>query len=222
MTITQFKSKRALNRQKTVARILKAARELMEEAGEDAVTLRKLARKTGLSANTIYRNFGGSRDDIVNAIIMDAFYDVGPAEESDLGIDRLGMAPWDHAIDQFLNNASFYKAVTLFRTSEQPMTEAQKHLHRLRDRTFEVLEAAKTDGLLTPDADPAFLVHHFIQVMLGMADRWAKGEIEDETFRKQILYSIYTALIVHSRPAGRKRFGEFLYATTGQRPAISS
>lgn len=220
MAVAKLKTKREINRQKTVSRVLEAARELMEEAGEDAVTLRKLARKTGMSANTIYRHFGGSRDDIIAAIIQHAFQDVTPAEESELTLDAPGQAPWDHAINQFLDNPAFYKAVTLFRTAEQPLNDAQQHLLHLKKKTYEMLESAKADRLIAADADVAFLVDHFTYVMLGIADRWAKGEIDDDKFRRQILYSIYTGLIVNSRPAGRRRFAEFLEKTTGQDSTI--
>ncbi len=217
MSVTAFKSKRQQNREETIARILEAARELMEEAGEDAVTLRKLARKTGLSANTIYRNFGGSRDDIVAAIIRDAFQDIALTVDDELSLDAPGRAPWDYAINQFLENPAFYKAVTLFRTGDQPLHEARQHLSHLHSKTFEILESAKRDGLLVAGADVDFLVDHFTYVVLGFADRWAKGGIDGDQFREQILFSVYTSLIVNSTPAGRRRFAGFLQTSTGRK-----
>lgn len=61
------------------AEILAAATELLEQTGsEEAVTLRAIARRVGISAPSIYAHFDG-REAIVNTIVDDAFRDLTAA-----------------------------------------------------------------------------------------------------------------------------------------------
>jgi AcrR family transcriptional regulator len=61
------------------AEIVAGATELLEQAGtEEAVTLRAVARKVGISAPSIYSHFA-DRDAIIDAIVDDAFSDFNEA-----------------------------------------------------------------------------------------------------------------------------------------------
>jgi AcrR family transcriptional regulator len=58
--------------------IVAAAHDLLDEAGEDAVTLRAIARRVGISAPSIYRHFD-DRQAILLAVAEDAFSELARA-----------------------------------------------------------------------------------------------------------------------------------------------
>jgi AcrR family transcriptional regulator len=61
------------------AEILRAATELLDEAGtEQAVTLRAVARRAGITAPAIYGHFA-NREAILLAVVQDAFAELGDA-----------------------------------------------------------------------------------------------------------------------------------------------
>lgn len=58
--------------QQTRARILDAARSLLQEGGEEAVTMRALARRASIGTMTTYRHFD-SRDAVLAALVVEGF-----------------------------------------------------------------------------------------------------------------------------------------------------
>jgi AcrR family transcriptional regulator len=60
-------SLRVKQKEQTFGRIFEAALELIREGGEDAVTMRAVARKVGVTERTIYRHFE-SRDVLLQAV----------------------------------------------------------------------------------------------------------------------------------------------------------
>ncbi len=207
------KTKRELNRETKIAKILDAARELMEEAGEDAVTLRKLARKTGLSPNTIYAHFDHSRENVVKAIVISAMQDVGDFDERVLSLDEPGNTPWELAVNQFLQHPEFYRAVTLLKTREDPLYAADEQLSRLDLKARALLQEGVRNKLLSPDTDLDALERYFVHTFRGCAHRWARNEITDDGFRESLLYAIYTSLFFHATAKGKKVFHDFLNST---------
>ncbi|MGW4698140.1 TetR/AcrR family transcriptional regulator [Kitasatospora cineracea] len=59
-------------RAETTAEIKRTALELMRSGGPDAITLRAIARKMGMTANAIYGYFA-TRDDLVTVLIADVY-----------------------------------------------------------------------------------------------------------------------------------------------------
>lgn len=71
-------SRRERNRLATLSEIKTTARAQMAERGAAGLSLREVARQMGLSSAAIYRYFA-NRDDLVTALIVDAFTDLGGA-----------------------------------------------------------------------------------------------------------------------------------------------
>ncbi|HEY3975732.1 MAG TPA: TetR/AcrR family transcriptional regulator [Streptosporangiaceae bacterium] len=66
------------------------ARALIERDGAAALSLREVSREMGMGASSLYRYFA-SRDDLLTALIIDAFDQIGAAaEEADAGARRAG------------------------------------------------------------------------------------------------------------------------------------
>src|SRR6201992_2730381 len=65
-------------RVRTTEAILAAAREQLAEVGAAALSLRAVAREVGMVSSAVYRYFP-SRDDLLTALIIDAYAAVGDA-----------------------------------------------------------------------------------------------------------------------------------------------
>jgi len=63
-------------RETTGLEIRRTARELLVEHGQEAVTLRAIARRLGITAPALYRYYG-SRDDLVGHLRLDVISDLG-------------------------------------------------------------------------------------------------------------------------------------------------
>lgn len=192
-------------RQETVDRVLQAARELLATDGEEALTLRKLAAKTGLSPNTIYAHFGKQRSGIVGAVIADALTDIGDVDDRKLDLFEPGRTPWEVVVEQFLSHPDFYRAVTLLRSPERPFERERRNLIKLGRGAKRLLSEAVKDGVLEPGTDLEFLSEHLSLLFRGIADRWARHEIDADAFRSHVLYSVYSALYANATAAGRGR-----------------
>lgn len=71
---------RARVRAELTAEIKAAARRQLAEAGASGLSLRAVARELGMASSAIYRYFA-SRDELLTALIIDAYNDVGAAVE---------------------------------------------------------------------------------------------------------------------------------------------
>lgn len=70
--------KRARARLEQSARIMDAARRHLREHGADGLSLRAIARELGLVSSAVYRYFG-SRDELLTALIIEAYESLGRA-----------------------------------------------------------------------------------------------------------------------------------------------
>ena len=191
-------------RQATVDRVLKAARELLVSDGEGALSLRKLSAKTGLSPNTIYAHFGKQRSGIVGAVITHALLDIGDVDDRELDLFKPGSTPWEAAVDQFLLHPDFYRAIMLLRSEDRPFARESRNLAKVGLRAQELLGQAVHDGILKQGTDLNFLSEHLSLLFKGMADRWARHEIDEAEFRAHLLYSVFSALYVNATEAGQR------------------
>jgi AcrR family transcriptional regulator len=80
-------SRRERVRQATVEEIKAVARAQMAAEGTAGVTLRAIAREMGMTAPALYRYFG-SRDDLVTALVIDAYGALADAMEA--AVDAVG------------------------------------------------------------------------------------------------------------------------------------
>lgn len=79
---------RAQNRADNTVQIKEVARRHLAERGAAALSLRAVARDVGMVSSAVYRYFP-SRDELLTALIVDAFDAVGQAaEEADAACDR--------------------------------------------------------------------------------------------------------------------------------------
>ena len=79
---------RARVRAELTREIAEAARRHLATQGAAALSLRAVARELGMASSAVYRYFP-SRDDLLSALIVDAYDAIGAAaEEAEAGVDR--------------------------------------------------------------------------------------------------------------------------------------
>lgn len=82
---------RARTRRALTAAIKAAAHRQLAEGGTGELSLRAIARELGMASSAIYRYFAG-RDELITALVIDAYNDLGDAAESSLAAAS-GAAP---------------------------------------------------------------------------------------------------------------------------------
>ncbi len=80
---------RQVAREQTVARIKELALAQLAESGATELSLRAIARDLGLVSSAIYRYYAG-RDELITALIVDAYADLADALEAASAPDRRG------------------------------------------------------------------------------------------------------------------------------------
>jgi AcrR family transcriptional regulator len=80
VTVSDARGVRARVRQELTSEIVDAARHQLAEVGPAALSLRAVARDVGMVSSAVYRYFP-SRDDLLTALIIEAYDDLGAAAE---------------------------------------------------------------------------------------------------------------------------------------------
>lgn len=94
-------------------RIVRAAREIAEEEGWTAVTVRRLADAIGFSQPILYRHFPRGREEIIDQVVIDGYTELLAA----IGAGGEGLAPLVTAYLAFAReNPAVYEAMTSART----------------------------------------------------------------------------------------------------------
>lgn len=153
------KTARERARAELTAEILAAARRQLRESGTAQLSLRSVARELGMASSAVYRYFA-SRDDLLTALIVQAYTEIGEAAEA---ADDPGAAPEErwlavwHAVRAWsLDNRHEYALIfgtpvpgyiaphiTIEVAGRMPLTLAR------------IAAAAKQAGSLTPPTGPA-------------------------------------------------------------------
>ncbi len=132
----------------TAAAILDAARSTMLEDGPDAVSLRRIAGRLGVTAPALYAHFA-SKDDLMGAIADDEFGRlldglVAASEGIEDPIERI-RAQSRAYVDHALANPALFGVMTMFRPAWSPQPAAPEH--DLASKSFEVSTVAIDDAI---------------------------------------------------------------------------
>ena len=131
--IIEPQSRREANVASRRQRILESARTLLVEAGQDGLSMRKLAKEAGFSVTTLY-NLVGSREDILRALIEDSAGRFSspvtvPASSGD-SLSRTVEA-FDNVLRYFVDDASVLKPLIVANFATGYLDELQKEEHGL-------------------------------------------------------------------------------------------
>lgn len=90
--MTTVRGARARARIEITAAIKDEARTQLAAEGASKLSLRAVARELGMASSALYRYFP-SRDDLLTALIIDAYDAIG-AEAEQAAADTAGLRPW--------------------------------------------------------------------------------------------------------------------------------
>ena len=211
------------NRTQRRERVLKAARKLITRGGVEALTMRTLAEKAGLAVNTVYKLFGRSREDVLEALIEHGISDLDRMLHEKEIDDPLSVAPTlgTIVVVYIVEREDVFRPVFLAEAQAQRRgASGWGDAHALAVGR-EALEASAREGLLRDDVDLDVLIEHVFQSFRSWARLWAVGTIEDREFRARVLYAFHLALVAaatdETRPALRKALRDVERALAGGR-----
>ena len=132
----------------SAAAILDAARAVMVEDGPDAVSLRRIAARLGVTAPALYAHFA-SKDDLLRAIadeefgrLLDGLVVASTAVEDP--VERIKVQSRAY-VDHALANPALFGVMTMFRPAWSPQDAATEH--DLASKSFEVSSVAIDDAI---------------------------------------------------------------------------
>ena len=193
-------------------RILESARKLLAEAGQNGLSMRKLAREADLSVTTLY-NLVGSREDILRALIEDS----AERLESRLKAPPSSGDPLQRTVEAFDNFLGYLVdaaadlkplIVANFATGyrrELGKEERGLYFHGAKESVRECLLSALAEGQLREVASPKLLEAQLYVGMELALDRWAFGLIDSEEFRAKGLWGVYVTFLAFASPESRPR-----------------
>ena len=188
-------------------RILESARVLLQEAGPEGLSMRKLARQAGLSVTTLY-NLLGSREAILQALIKDSQQRLeAPAADAGKARDPLRRAAraMEGILRYIIDNGDLLRPLIAadFRTGSWTKLGQQDEGEHFRSSKVAIraaLTEALDDGQLRNVVGLTFLE---VQLHVGWElalDLWAFGVLDDEAFRLRTLSGFYVTLLAFAEP----------------------
>ena len=207
---TAPRSRRETNVATRRQRILESARKLLADAGQDGLSMRKLAKEASLSVTTLY-NLVGSREDILRALIEDSAERFAspvtvPASSGD-SLARTVQA-FDSVLRYFVDDAAVLKPLIVAKFATGYLEELRKEEHGLylrgaKDSVRGCLLDALAEGQIQDVVSPDFLEAQFYVGLELALDRWAFGFLDEDEFRAKSLCGAYLTLLAVASPENR-------------------
>lgn len=203
-------------------RILAAASNLLQKGGLDALTMRDLARDSGVSPVTLYNRFGG-KDHIVSLIVMKSFERNVDLEDAQL---RKGGSPFDHLLTligrlehELRDKRAFAQALMVLHFKHDGDREIANTVYgMLRKRVHEVIRDMALMGELLPWAPAERISNELSDRILGTSFRWALSEIADGGLLAALRFSVLASLHVFVVPKLRTTIETELSSVSASRP----
>ena len=206
------------------AAILEAARALIAECGYDAVTVRDLAERCGVSVPTLYNQFG-DKDGVLSAAIEEHFLEVlrsTPVTSSHSGFNRL-LHIIDQSAEQILMLSAYHqRLLEAFAAIRTTAPVQQSIANQLAAAMQAELHAMAEHNQLVGWADPASIANQMTSASIAAAVVWSSGMVADDQFIASMQYSTGLVLLGVTRGQARKTLEErvqIAQQTITQRPA---
>jgi AcrR family transcriptional regulator len=184
-------------------RILETARSLIEDRGYEALTMRELARESGLTVPTIY-NLIGNKESVLLAAVEEQTkpFVAGLAERSG---DLIGVI--EAAVRQLVRRPRYYRSLLLVLGGSGNAGPAHRYVVRALaeqiDRGLADLEASgELVGWALRPVLAERLRAHFEMASL----EWARGRLTGPAFRAAAIFDAATSLLGMTTGAAHAHF----------------
>jgi AcrR family transcriptional regulator len=207
---TAPRSRREANTAARRQRILESARTLLAEAGQEGLSMRKLAREADVSVTTLY-NLVGSREDILRALIEDS----AERFESTVTVPASGgdslartVRAFDSVLRYLVDDAAILKPLIVANFATGYGEELKKadrglYIRGAKESVRECLEDALAEGQIRDVVSLDFLEAQFYVGLELALDRWAFGFLGDVEFRAKSLCGAYLTLLAFASSDNR-------------------
>jgi len=185
------------------ARILEAARSLIETHGYEALTMRDLARISEVTVPTIY-NLIGNKESVLLAAVEDQTrpFVAGLAEQSgDLTLVI------EAAVRQLVRRPRYYRSLLLALAGSENAGPAHRYVGRaLAEQIDRALADLETAGQLVDWVDRRVLAER-IRAHFDMASlEWARGRLSGPAFRAAAIFDAASTLLGMTTGPARTHF----------------
>jgi len=213
---------RQKNIEKRRQRILAAAREIIAESGPDALSMRELAKKSGLAVTTLYNLFG-NKESIQMALYAEAISSVEPFLATQDERDPLSAllagaeTPVEHLIE---HKAAFQPIIQMeyFNHGERASPRSMSFYVNVLGIIRSFVEPAQADGAILAESSVDLIAAELFYAYRGAIEDWCCCEIDDDMFRRRVkcafLFVLLAVATDSSRPVLQKELMKIQAAAT--------
>lgn len=200
-------SLREQNIQKRRQKILTAARQLVEEKGPEGVTMRRLAKRSGLCVTTLYNIFG-NKDDILVALLEEALSSVTPLLETDSqsepfsAIQAIMVGPVRY-LTEHSRILRPILAVEYYNPERRAHPYALAIFAEIILKIAGFLEAAQKQGFFLPNISPRLLAAEIFYSLRMSLEDWGCREIDDEALAARVKTGVLLILLAAATDKSR-------------------
>jgi len=196
-------------------RILEAARGLIESRGYAGLTMRELARTSGVTVPTIY-NLIGSKEAVLFATVEEQTRHFSADLERVRG-DLIGIV--DASVNQLLRRPRYYRALVLALLGAEPADPSRRHVAGAVAREIAIaLDRLSEAGELAPWVDRAALGERLHAHFDMTSIEWARGGLSATSLRAAARFEAATSLLGVTSGSSRAAFEKT--ARENQRDAL--
>jgi AcrR family transcriptional regulator len=171
-------------------RILAAAREIVAERGSAGLSMRELARKSGVTVPTVYNLIGG-RDAVLFAAVEEqtARFVAGIEESRARSPVEHILTVHESCVRELRRLPRYYHALLMLLATSHAANKIRSRVQgALAAELARGVESLKVAGLLADWVDPAVLVALLQRNLNVVSLQWAAGELADTSLRSVALY----------------------------------
>jgi AcrR family transcriptional regulator len=193
-------------------RILEAARGLIESRGYAGLTMRDLARASGVTVPTVY-NLIGSKEEVLFAAVEEQTRHFVDELERARG-DLIGVV--DATVRQLLRRPRYYRALLLVLLGAEPADPSRRHVDRALARQIEIaLSELDEAGELEPWIDRVALGERLHAHLDMTSIEWARGGLSATSFRAAARFEAATTMLGVTSGGSRAAFEEIARESQG-------
>ena len=194
------------------ARIVRATYDLLRDVGVEALSMKAVAARAGVSLSTVYNLFDSKQEVLARVFDQDlAHFEslVAAAPARDV-LDRIFDA-LDIAADLYEADPAFYRAILWRRPSGGGELRLEATLREPRVAFWRTMVAAAVrEGWLRRGVDPAVVGALMIQISGGVLGDWIAGDITIGTLRRELKLGFAAALHPFATRAAAPRLRDLI------------
>ena len=182
-------------------RILRAARDILREAGHQELSIRTLAVRAEVTTPTIY-NLIGSKQEVLLALANETLHELELAHHVSTTVDPIEKAQEviNRTVAIYQRDETYTRQLQLGLEAES-LNDFDKTL-RLRGRkvAIEDCKRALELGFLRGDIDSELLGNRFATGFQQAQRAWIRGDFDLEGMRREALISCFIILAADAKP----------------------